>query len=690
MRLPKLFALWLAVCAIAKMAFIIVCANEHVSVADALDVWRHGLPMDAATAAYLLALPAVAGLITAVAAAAGWHAADTWRRAGRTLMAAYQVMAAAILVVAILADMALYPFWGFKLDATVLNYIDSPRDAIASVPLCFVATYIVAAAALTALTALAAIRICNSRQDGTPTHSTTDGRRNAATRHRLMPVAGHIAAVALLAVVMRGGVKESTMNVGNAYFSQRTFLNHAAVNPLFSFISSLGKADDFRQLYRAMPDDEAHAIVETLYPTPQPATQQATHDAPRPSVLLIIWEGCAAYLTAQGAVLPHDTCITGNSDIVQAALKGYTYPHSVTPCLDSLAATGVCFTQLRANSFRTDRGVLSILSGHISYPTHSLMKMAARAGKLPSLARTLHDAGYDTDFAYGGDINFTNMKGYLLSTGFESVTADMDFNAEARHTAKWGVCDSILCEHIYSRLTATTPTADTRGHKPLLQVALTLSSHEPWDVPGADAITDDNDRRRNAFAYTDRQIGRLVKRLRQTPLWDNLLVIILPDHGVNIDAIQQRENPLFFYIPMVWTGGALTQLDFGAHHTPMAVTADTESDTAKLAHFPITIDRLMSQSDLAATLLARLRLPHHDFTWSRDILSDTYTHRFTYSAFNDGFTLTDSTGITVFDNKARRPVFLLGTDPDSVRQHTGQAILQVSYDRLGSDSPTHQ
>ena len=42
--------------------------------------------------------------------------------------------------------------------------------------------------------------------------------------------------------------------------------------------------------------------------------------------------------------------------------------------LDSLAQEGVLFTNFYANSFRTDRGLVAILSGYPAQPTTSIMK----------------------------------------------------------------------------------------------------------------------------------------------------------------------------------------------------------------------------------------------------------------------------------------------------------------------------
>ena len=61
-------------------------------------------------------------------------------------------------------------------------------------------------------------------------------------------------------LAIRGGVGASVANVSKVYFSTNPFLNHAATNPVFSFLSSLGKREDFASEYlfstnRSGPND---------------------------------------------------------------------------------------------------------------------------------------------------------------------------------------------------------------------------------------------------------------------------------------------------------------------------------------------------------------------------------------------------------------------------------------------------
>ena len=107
------------------------------------------------------------------------------------------------------------------------------------------------------------------------------------------------------------------------------------------------------------------------------------------------------------------------------------------------------------------------------------------------------------------------------------------------------------------------------------------------------------------------------------------------------------------------------------------------------------MDVLINQSDIAATLLAQMGIPHTEFKWSRNVLSEGYTHPFVYSTFPSGFLYRDATGTTIYDTGAELPITQHDTgkavhygphaftskDGHRRLQH-GRAILQTSYDRL--------
>lgn len=98
---------------------------------------------------------------------------------------------------------------------------------------------------------------------------------------------------------------------------------------------------------------------------------------------------------------------------------------------------------------------------------------------------------------------------------------------------------------------------------------------------------------------------------------------------------------------------------------------------------PRHVERLCSQSDLAATLLGQMGIPHGDFRFSRDVLSTAYSYPFAFHAFDNGIALVDSTGATVYDLTSKRTLTDVPSSSSS-RLNIAKALLQKSYDDLAT------
>lgn len=271
------------------------------------------------------------------------------------------------------------------------------------------------------------------------------------------------------------------------------------------------------------------------------------------------------------------------------------------------------------------------------------MKMPSKTQHLPSIALTLKKEGYETSYFYGGDINFTNMRSYLVTTGFEKLTWKKDFAIKEQKTSEWGVRDDIMFDAVYKELTA-------KHDKPQLIGFSTLSSHQPWDVP----LHHIDEPIKNSFYYLDDCIGKFVDKLRKTSQWENTLIVLLPDHSIDYEDINESKEDRN-RIPLVFAGGAIKK--------------------AK------EVDKLCNQTDMAATLLAQLGLPHDDFRWSRDVLSNSYDYPFAVHNFNNGFTVVDSTGFFVYDLNSNQPMVNHSTEAERLEQ-LGKAILQATTNDL--------
>ena len=602
--LPTLFLTFMVLFALQKPLFMWYNTTESFSVGEFFAVICHGLSLDATTAGYLTALPLLAMLVSV------WTGKIRLRR----WMRPYLIVVSMVISIVFVVDTALYSFWGFKLDATVFNYLDSPSEAFASVSVGFILARVLGMVLVTAFMAWLLIRL-------TPKKLESCQHRFATTLLLLLMGGG-------MFVIIRGGISESTANIGQVYFSDRQFLNHSAVNPCFSLLSSMGKSERFEDMYDFFPEEERIAHFSGLYhstDTDTCTTKLLTTQ--RPNVLLILLEGFGAtFVESLGGTV------------------------GTSPCIDQLGREGIFFTQCFANSYRTDRGTLCTLSGYPGFPQTSVMKIPAKSRTLPSIAKSLQEAGYNTDFVYGGDINFTNMKSYLLSTGYQKVTADSDFTLQERTSNAWGVNDDITFDHLYHVIESRTDTT-----KQWFTTFLTLSSHEPFEVP-FDRFPED--KIQNSFAYTDHCLGHFIDRLKQLPTWKDLLVICLPDHGIlyREGGISNHHDPRVFHIPMLWTGGAVKEAR--------------------------TVDVFTNQTDLPATLLAQLNLPHTEFTFSRNVLSCNYSYPFAFYSYNNALAFRDSTGLTIYSNEAER-VITDSPTPSTERLQRGQAILQTAMDDLG-------
>ena len=568
--------------------------------ADYMQVMVHGASLDAATAGYLTAFPFLLVLISI------WFRKFPLKK----ILYGYYILAAALISIIFVVDMALYTFWGFKLDASVFLYIDSPKEALASVSVGFILLRVLAILLLIALNSWVLLKI-------TPSVLT-------ATRKRIAGTAGMLLLGGVLFVIIRGGVTESTSNIGQVYFSNEPFLNHSAVNPDFSLLSSMGKSQDFASEFNFFDEEKRAALFDGLYPTTDGDSIIQVLNTKRPNILIILMEGFGGAFVEPLGGLP-----------------------DVTPHFNRLSKEGIFFTNCYANSFRTDRGTVCTFSGYLGLPTASVMKIPAKSRTLPAIAEGLSKAGYKTDFLYGGDINFTNMKSYLLSTGYQRLIANTDFSLAEQTSNAWGVNDDITFEYLYNQL------RNRKEEGPWHTAFLTLSSHEPFEVPYHRL----EDKIPNAFAYTDECLGKFVDRLKQTPAWKDLLVICLPDHGFYYPREGSNAMPRFYHIPLLWLGGAVKQ--------------------------PMQVDKIMNQTDLAATLLGQLGLEHTAFTFSRNVLGSDYKYPFAFYSFNNGFSFRDSTGVTVFDNNSGSILFD-EPEADESRLDKGKAILQTVYDDLGN------
>ena len=573
----KYYVYWLVLMLIQKPVFML---SQYARMGDisALDWWRvlaHAFPLDWSVASYIAVFFGLLMVVSFFVPA----------RLIARLSDGYTAIILLLDISLFCADIGVFPYWGFHLDKSIFVYMSAPQEMFACAPWW---QWIIAGLTMIGLSAgcFWLYRLWMRGLDQLPAIPSWRTKTGYA--------AGLFLLTACLFLPIRGSVTTSTMNTGRVYFSDNQMLNLSAVNPLFNLVESMSGHDFNTRKYTYMDSATAQEKVAELLPS-------RSNDAPsvltntRPNIVLFILESFS------------------------------TNAWQAMPCLQSLAKEGMLFSHVAASSFRTDRGVVAVLSGFPGQPTSSLMLVPAKSHRLPQLSKSLAQEGYALKFWYGGDEDFTNMRSYLIDGGFIDRVKDHSFPLSQR-LSKWGVPDHVLFPLVAEEIAHRTDST------PTLDVVLSLSSHEPFEVSTMNRF--DNPYL-NSIAYTDSCLGAFADSLKACGAWNNTLLVMVADHGYPYPAGVQNHEPRRYAIPVVWSGGVISA--------------------------PHEISTLCSQIDVVPTLLAQMKIDYSAYIFGKNIL-DTTSVPFAFYSFNDGFALLTQQDSVVIDAKSNRRI--MGEDED--------------------------
>ncbi|MFZ5622603.1 MAG: LTA synthase family protein [Pseudomonadota bacterium] len=362
-----------------------------------------------------------------------------------------------------------------------------------------------------------------------------------------------------------------------AGFSANRYANELAGNGIYDFFAAFRQnVIDYTRFY-AVEDEErvfhhlrallAEPGTRYLSADPRDITRRVAARGPerRLNVVLITVESLSAeFLGVFGSTL------------------------QATPHLDTLARDSLLFTNLYATGTRTDRGLEAITLSVPPTPGRSIVKRPHNEDMF-SLGRIFRAHGYRTEFLYGGYGYFDNMNYFFSHNGFDVVDRN-DIAAEDIHFANvWGVAD----EDLYTKTIGEIDRAHADG-QPFFGLVMTTSNHRPYTYPEGRIDIPSPGGRTGAVKYTDYAIGDFIERARDRPWFDRTLFVIVADHCAK-SAGRDALTAARYRIPMLV-------------YAPRYVT-------------PGRVDRLMSQIDVAPTLLGLLNFSYDSRFFGRDALA---------------------------------------------------------------------
>ncbi|WP_348687034.1 LTA synthase family protein [Rheinheimera aquimaris] len=316
-----------------------------------------------------------------------------------------------------------------------------------------------------------------------------------------------------------------------------------------------------------------------------------------------------------------------NIVIVLMESQGATFVESlggapVTPELEQLKQQGIWFDNLYATGTRSVRGIEAVVAGFMPTPAQSTVKLSNSQQGFTTLASILKKQGYHTQFIYGGEAHFDNMRSFFTGNGFQEIVDLPKINNPVL-VGSWGASDEDLFRTAHQQLLAL-----HQQQQPFFSLIFSSSNHEPFEFPDGriSLYQEPKNTAYNAVKYADWSMGRFFEQAMKSPYWQDTLFLVVADHdnrvyGSNLIPVEK------FRIPGLILG------------------ADTQ---------PEILTTLSSQIDLAPTLLSMAGISSCHPMTGRDLLLDSTSSGRALIQFDNLFALMTEDKLTILkpDGKA--------------------------------------
>jgi phosphoglycerol transferase MdoB-like AlkP superfamily enzyme len=262
----------------------------------------------------------------------------------------------------------------------------------------------------------------------------------------------------------------------------------------------------------------------------------------------------------------------------------------VTPELEKLKGEGWWFEQLYATGTRSVRGIEAVVAGYPPTPARSVVKLSLAQQNFYTLALGLSRQGFHTEFVYGGEAHFDNMRGFFTGNGFQHVVDRRDM--QPRFEGSWGASDEDLFDKSLERLKKL-----HADGKPFFSLIFSSSNHEPFEFPDGKIELHEPTKQtvNNAVKYADFALGRFIREAKKQPYWKDTVFLIVADHDNRVygDSLVPVKK---FHIPGLILGADIA---------------------------PRRIGTMASQIDLGPTLLSLMGISSKHPMIGRDLARDS-------------------------------------------------------------------
>ena len=505
--LLKQFIFWILVFAVSRAIFFIyyshILSIENIPISEVFASFWHAIPLDIATASYLIIIPAFILFIQSFYSA-------RWLN---YLNLAYSIIILIAYVLITASEIGLYEEWKTKLQYKALLYLSHPAEIYNSsdTSIFFILMFIIIIQIWFLLWFYKHYIF-----------TTIEKKSNSYIFSGLFIIISS----GLLFLGIRGGISEIPITQSRSYFSKHNFINLASVNSAYSLMISTLENYKFEKSnpFEFYDIAEARNRVENLHHVDNDTTISILTTS-RPNIVLIFLESWSA-------------------DLIQT-LGG---KEGITPQFHELEKQGVLFTNFYASGNRSEQAMSAVLGGFPSTPITAITHNLDKITKLPSLTKILEQEGYTSSFFYGGELMYGGINSFISVNGFDIIKEDRDFNSKLPR-GKLGIPDEYMLDEQISFL--------NDEKQPFFAALFTVSTHSPYDQPMKDVISWADSKNQNAYLnsayYTDKCLGDYFNKAKQQSWYSNTLFILVADHSHNsynnwpVNSKEYRKIPLLLY-----------------------------------------------------------------------------------------------------------------------------------------------
>ncbi len=429
--------------------------------------------------------------------------------------------------------------------------------------------------------------------------------------HKLLSFISMLLFLTASTIGLRGGLQPIPIQVSDACLHNNALYNDVAINPLFSFLANVRNYinNEKNNPFTNIEINVAQAKVDSLMILAKKSTTPAeklwdNKIINKPNIVIIILEGISA-----------DGCLAFGGD-------------NYMPHLNNICQQGLSFTNCYPSGHLSDMGNASILSGYPASPNVSVLMMPAKTASLPCINKPLQAMGYNSNYYFGGQLTYGNIKQYLISKAFSSVNDETNINSSQYKLQRLGINDRDMAKVFMD--------ANNKSKQPFFNIWFTISTHNPYDIPTPiKNITTNENAYTNTLLYTDSVLKTFFEKASMQPWYKNTLFVLVSDHSHVSHKNRNIQEAAYHKIPLLFYGPALQNKWVGKK-----------------------IDYTVSQLDIGYTLLESMDLPQElpRYTFSKSLFNTT-THFAPYTYFSGAGLVYDSSAACYDLRDLTKPAF---------------------------------